>query len=224
MNSELKPTDQFFHTLLKEFLKTAYLLTSQKGSFSVSDFTNSLKRTQDEGLALLSVLKNLHMIRSVTDPPDHFSITEGGKNNLKIVLTGGVFDIVHLGHLKTLKEAKSHGDILFVIIASDETVEANKGRHPLNNQSSRVELLSHIDIVDIVKKGASDRQKFLDIVIKVKPDVIVLGYDQSLSEDKLFKLLSDQGLQNTEIIKLEARIPNEKSSLKFKNLDEHSFE
>ncbi|MFX0122078.1 MAG: adenylyltransferase/cytidyltransferase family protein [Candidatus Hodarchaeota archaeon] len=224
MNSELKPTDQVFYALLKEFLKIAYLLTFQKGSFSASEFANNLKRTQEEGLALLSVLKSLHMIKSVADPPDHYSITEGGKNNLKIVLTGGVFDIVHLGHLKTLKEAKSHGDILFVIVASDETVEANKGRKPLNSQVNRVELLSHIDTVDIVKGGASDPKKFLDIVIKVKPDVIILGYDQALSEEKLSNLLSEHGLQNTEIIKLEAKIPNEKSSLKYKNLDEHSFE
>ncbi|UCG02363.1 MAG: FAD synthase [Candidatus Heimdallarchaeota archaeon] len=224
MNSELKPSDQVFHTLLKEFLKTAYLLTFQKGSFNVSDFAKKIKRTQEEGVALLSVLKSLHMIKSVADKPDHYSITEGGKNNLKVVLTGGVFDIVHLGHLKTLKEAKNYGDILFVIVASDETVEANKGRKPLNSQVNRVELLSHIDIVDFVKKGASDPQKFLDIVFEVKPDVIILGYDQTLSEDKLSKSLTDLGLQNTEIIKLEARIPNEKSSLKFENLDEHSFE
>ncbi|MFW9903599.1 MAG: adenylyltransferase/cytidyltransferase family protein [Candidatus Thorarchaeota archaeon] len=224
MNSELKPTDQVFHTLLKEFLKVAYLLTFQKGSFSVSEFAKDLKRTQNEGVALLSVLKSLYMIKSVINPPDHYSITDGGKNNLRIVLTGGVFDIVHLGHLKTLKEAKKNGDILIVIVASDETVEANKGRKPLNNQDNRVELLSHINFVDIVMKGASDPKKFLDIAINVKPDVIILGYDQTLSEGKLSRLLSEHGLQNTEIVKLEARIPNEKSSLKFKNLDEHSFE
>jgi cytidyltransferase-like protein len=224
MNSELKSTDQDFHTLLKEFLKVAYLLTFQRGSFSISEFSKGLQRTQEEGIALLSVLRSLHMIKSVVDPPDHYSITDGGKNNLRIVLTGGVFDIVHLGHLKTLKEAKKHGDILFVIIASDETVEANKGRKPLNNQDNRVELLSHIDFVDIVLRGASDPKKFLDITINVKPDVIILGYDQTLSEVKLSRLLNEHGLQNTEIIKLEAKIPNEKSSLKFRNLDEHSFE
>ena len=224
MKNESKSTEQVFQLLLKEFLRTAYLLSFEKGSFSVADFTSSLKRTQDEGLALLSVLKSLHMIKSVSDPPEHYSITTGGRNNLKIVLTGGVFDIVHLGHLKTLKEAKSRGDILFVVVASDEIVEANKGRLPLNSQTSRVKLLSHIDIVDIVQEGTSETNKFLDVVLNVKPDVIVLGYDQSLTEARLSKLLSDHGLQNVEIFKLEARIPNEKSSLKFKNLDEHSFE
>lgn len=223
MKSESKSIE-VFQALLKEFLKTACLLTFKKGSFSVADFASSLKRTHDEGVALLSVLKGLHMIKLVSDSLEHYSITTGGRNNLRIVLTGGVFDIVHLGHLKTLKEAKSRGDVLYVVVASDETVEANKGRPPLNSQENRVELLSHIDIVDIVQKGTSDPKKFLDIVIQVKPDVIVLGYDQSLTETELSKLLSDKGLQDIEIVKLDARIPNEKSSLKFKNLDEHSFE
>ncbi|MFX1284429.1 MAG: adenylyltransferase/cytidyltransferase family protein [Promethearchaeota archaeon] len=223
MKSESK-SNEVFQDLLKEFLKTAYLLTCEKESFSVFDFSSSLRRTEDEGKTLLSVLKSLHMVESVSDPPEDYKITIGGINNLKIVLTGGVFDIVHLGHLKTLKEARSLGDVLFVVVASDETVKANKGRPPLNSQSSRVELLKHIDIVDIVEKGTSNPQKFLDIVIKIKPDVIALGYDQSLSEARLSKLLSDNNLQNIEIVKLKARIPKEKSSLKFKNLDKHSFE
>ncbi len=217
-------SNQVFQALLKEFLKTAYLLTLEKGNFDLTDFSYSLKRTQDEAKALLSVLKSLHMIKSVLDPPEKYSITTGGINNLKIVLTGGVFDIVHLGHLKTLEEAKSQGDILIVVVASDDTVNANKGRPPLNSQASRMELLSHLEIVDVVQKGTSDSEKFLDIVIKVKPDVIALGYDQSLTESKLSKILSDNGLQDIDIVKLKEQIPNEKSSLKFRNLDEHSFE
>ncbi len=223
MKSESKSTE-VFQALLKEFLKAAYLLTFRNGSFDVFDFANHLKRTQDEGLALLTVLKGLHMVKSIPNPPKHYTITSGGINNLTIVLTGGAFDIVHLGHLKTLKEAKNRGDILFVVVASDKTIKRNKGRPPLNSQANRIELLSQFDVVDIALKGKSDPKKVLDVVSQVKPDIIAIGYDQSLTEAKLFQLLSDQGLQDIEIVKLRARIPNEKSSLKFKNLDEHSFE
>lgn len=223
MKSKSKSNEDF-QVLLKEFLKTAYLLTFEKGNFDLTDFSYNLKRTQEEAMALLSVLKSLHMVKTVLDPPEHYSITTGGKNNLRIVLTGGVFDIVHLGHLKTLEEAKSQGNILVVVVASDDTVNANKGRPPLNSQASRMELLLQLEMVDVVQKGTSDPEKLLDIVIKVKPDVIALGYDQSLKESKLSKLLSDHGLQDIEIVKLKERIPNEKSSLKFRNLDEHSFE
>ncbi|UCE13593.1 MAG: adenylyltransferase/cytidyltransferase family protein [Candidatus Heimdallarchaeota archaeon] len=215
---------EIFQVLLKEFLKTTYLLTLTKGSFSVDDFSNHLKRTRDEGVALLSVLKSLQMVKTVINPPDHYVITTGGKNNLKLVLTGGVFDIIHLGHIETLKEAKNHGDILVVVVASDETVKRSKGRPPQNSQKNRVELLSHLTVVDIAKKGTSDPAKFLDIVKNIQPDTIAIGYDQSLTETKLSKLLGEHGLQNIEIVKLNARVPNEKSSLKIKNLDEHSFE
>lgn len=223
MKSESKSTE-VFQVLLKEFLKAAYLLTFRNGSFNVFDFANYLKRTQEEALALLSVLKGLHMVRSVPNPPEHYTITAGGRNNLRIVLTGGAFDIVHLGHLKTLREAKSGGDILVVVVASDETIRKNKGRPPLNSQANRIELLSQFNFVDVVLKGKSDPKKVLDVVSEVEPDIIAIGYDQSLTEAKLFQLLSEKGLQNIEIVKLRARIPNEKSSLKFKNLDEHSFE
>lgn len=215
---------EIFQVLLKEFLKTAYLLTLKQGSFSIDDFSNHLKRTQDEGVALLSVLKSLHMVKTVINPAGHYIITTGGRNNFRIVLTGGVFDIIHLGHIETLKEAKSHGDILVVVVASDETVRRSKGRPPQNSQTNRVELLLHLDVVDVAQKGTSDPDKFLDIVKSIQPDTIALGYDQSLTETKLSKLLGDHGLQNIEIIKLKSRVPNEKSSMKIKNLDQYSFE
>ncbi|MFX0174164.1 MAG: adenylyltransferase/cytidyltransferase family protein [Candidatus Hodarchaeota archaeon] len=224
MNKDGSSSTDSYQNLLKEFLKAAYFLTLKEKTFSADEFSKSLNRTVDEGKALLAVLKSMQFIKSVLEPPNHYQITTGGRNNLKIVMTGGVFDIIHLGHLKALKEAKNRGDILVVIIAADETVKSNKGRPPINSQENRKELLSHFDIVDIAEKGSPDPKKFLDIVGIYQPDIIALGYDQSLTEVKLSKLLQDNELNNIEVIRLQANIPNEKTSLKIKNIDEHSFE
>ena len=213
-----------FHTLLKEFLKTAYLLTIKNGSFSNKEFSSRHNRTEEEGKSLLSVLIGLKMIRKVLDPSDHYSITQGGKNNLKIALTGGVFDIIHLGHVNTLKKAKEGADVLVVVVASDEIVEKSKGRPPLNIQQNRMKLLEELLIVDIVAKGDPDSSKFLDSVIEFEPDTIVLGYDQVSTEKMLLKYLEDSNIRQVEIKKLQSHVPNEKSSLKKKKLDKHSFD
>ncbi len=211
-------SEEDYKTLLKTFLKSAYYLTLVKGSFSEKNFSESIKRSEEEGKALLSVLKGMNLVKSVPKSLTHYKISTGGRNNLKIVMTGGAFDILHLGHIRTLKEARKKGDFLIVVVASDNTVEKNKGRPPINSQKKRVELLSHIDLVDLVRKGSSDPAKFLDIVTQYKPDTIVLGYDQALTEEKLSRMLFKHGIQNTEVIRLDTQIPNEKSSLKLRSL------
>jgi len=60
----------------------------------------------------------------------------------KIVLAGGVFDIIHPGHIHTLNAAKALGGILVVAIATDKTAEKMKKRSPLHNQELRRELVS----------------------------------------------------------------------------------
>jgi cytidyltransferase-like protein len=215
---------ELFQTLLKEFLKTAYILTIKNGSFSPKDFSVALNRTEEEGKSLLSVLIGLKLIRRMSDSSNHYSITQGGKNNLKVVLTGGVFDIIHLGHVTTLKTAKKESDILVVVVASDEIVESSKGRPPLNNQGNRMKLLEELMIVDIVAKGDPDSSKFLDSVTEYEPDTIVLGYDQTSTEEMLMKYLENSNNRNIEIKKLKSHVPNEKSSLKKEKLDEHSFD
>ncbi len=223
MNDKLDDAESF-QRLLKDFLKVAYLLSMKSGSFSIDEFRRSLKRTQEETKALISVLRSMGMIEPVNEPIGNFQITMGGKNNLKIVLTGGVFDIVHLGHIKTLSEAKNHGDILLIVVASDKTVERSKGRLPLNSQENRMTLLSHLDVTDLVLKGSPDPLKFMEIIKEFQPDIITLGYDQSLTETKLHNMLAEIGLDHIKVTRLEAHIPDEKSSQKMKHLDEHSFD
>ena len=67
----------------------------------------------------------------------------------KIILCHGTFDILHIGHIRYLKSAKKHGDILFVTITSDAFVLKGPGR-PIFNNNLRSEMLANLDIVDFV--------------------------------------------------------------------------
>jgi glycerol-3-phosphate cytidylyltransferase len=96
------------------------------------------------------------------------------REKIKVVATGGVFDIIHYGHILTLKEAKKLGDVLVVVLATDE-VALRKGRKPLHEQDKRVEMLNAIKYVDIAIKGVD---KMLDTINRIKPDIIAFGYDQ----------------------------------------------
>jgi D-beta-D-heptose 7-phosphate kinase/D-beta-D-heptose 1-phosphate adenosyltransferase len=70
-----------------------------------------------------------------------------------IVLTGGCFDVLHLGHIKFIEAAKKRGDLLFVFVESDEKVRKLKGKNrPINNQDERAEVLAAIQLVDYVIK------------------------------------------------------------------------
>jgi len=70
-----------------------------------------------------------------------------------IVLTGGCFDVLHLGHIKFLEAAKKNGDVLFVFVESDQNVQKTKGKdRPINNQDDRAQVLASIRFVDYVIK------------------------------------------------------------------------
>ncbi|VVB58549.1 FAD synthase [Candidatus Anstonella stagnisolia] len=96
------------------------------------------------------------------------------RNQMKVVLTGGVFDILHIGHLRTLEEAKKYGDVLVVVVASDKTAMREK-RKPMNNAKSRLEMIRALSCVDYALIGVAKKEK---MVKRVGADVIVFGYDQ----------------------------------------------
>ncbi|MCL5435360.1 MAG: adenylyltransferase/cytidyltransferase family protein [Patescibacteria group bacterium] len=93
----------------------------------------------------------------------------------RVVLAGGVFDILHIGHIKFLEAAKKRGDVLFVLLENDENVKKYKGENrPINSQANRALLLSALKPIDYVvllkeMKGNSD---YDNLVINLKPDVI----------------------------------------------------
>ena len=127
----------------------------------------------------------------------------------KIVLAGGVFDIIHPGHIHTLNAAKALGGILVVAIATDKTAKKMKKRSPLHSQELRRELVSCLSMVDKAIVGHED--DIFQTVKEVKPNIIVLGYDQVHQE----KFISDGCKRinlNVEIVRLETPVPHLSSS------------
>ncbi len=102
-----------------------------------------------------------------------------------VVLTGGVFDVIHPGHLHTLTEAKKAGAfahkpvVLVVVVASDENVKKRKGHEPLHTAAERAELVGSLKPVDLAIVGVS---RWQDTLARVGPDVVVFGYDQTPME------------------------------------------
>jgi D-glycero-beta-D-manno-heptose 1-phosphate adenylyltransferase len=98
-----------------------------------------------------------------------------------IVTTNGVFDILHIGHIRYLQEAKKLGDVLIVAINSDSSVKKLKGpKRPLNNEKDRAEALAALECVDYVAIFTeTDPVKFLE---KIKPNFHAKGGDYKISQ------------------------------------------
>jgi FAD synthetase len=99
----------------------------------------------------------------------------------RVVLASGVFDLLHLGHVKFLEEAKKAGGKnaeLIVIIARDSTVQQTKGRKPIMPENQRRALVESLKVVDEAVLGFENFD-IGDVIERIKPDVIALGYDQA---------------------------------------------
>ncbi|MEW6068910.1 MAG: D-glycero-beta-D-manno-heptose 1-phosphate adenylyltransferase [Nitrospirota bacterium] len=99
-------------------------------------------------------------------------LKNGGK---KIVFTNGCFDIIHIGHVRYLKEAKKLGDLLIVGLNSDRSVSAIKPNRPINPQEYRAEVLSSLEMVDYVT--LFNEETPYELIKLLQPDVIVKGGD-----------------------------------------------
>lgn len=115
------------------------------------------------------------------------------------VMATGVFDLLHLGHLYFLKEAKKLGDELVVVVATDKTAKQLK-HIPVTSQDMRVAMVEGLKPVDKAVLGHEDDR--YRIVEELKPDIIALGYDQKHDEERIKKDLKDKGL-NVKVVRLE---------------------
>jgi FAD synthetase len=121
----------------------------------------------------------------------------------KIVLASGVFDLIHLGHVKFLEEAKKAGGKnaeLIVIIARDSTVQETKGRKPIMPESQRRALVESLKVVDEAVLGFENFD-IGNVIDKIKPDVIALGYDQAAMEKQVRDYVDKHGL-NVKVVRV----------------------
>ena len=140
---------------------------------------------------------------------DKKSLTELGRTSLKVVLAGGVFDIIHPGHIHTLNSAKRLGDVLVVVVATENTAQKMKKRKPLHNQEQRRDLVKSLSMVDLCVIGHEG--DIFKTVEQIKPEIIALGYDQIHQE----KFITDGCRKlnlNVKVARLQSPIPEISSS------------
>ncbi len=115
----------------------------------------------------------------------------------KIVLAAGVFDLLHLGHVKFLEEAKRAGgkDVeLVVIVARDKTVEKRKGEKPVMSEDQRRALVESLKVVDEAVLGYEEFD-ISKVIEKIKPDVLAVGHDQGNIEKAVRKAIAERGFR-----------------------------
>ncbi|MDC4212130.1 MAG: FAD synthase [Candidatus Nitrosopumilus limneticus] len=140
---------------------------------------------------------------------DKTTLSEMGRDSLRIVLAGGVFDIIHPGHISTLNAAKALGDVLVVVVATDNTAVKMKKRRPIHNQEQRQELVNSLGVVDLCLIGQEN--DIFKTVNLVRPQIIALGYDQVHQEQFITEGCKKIKL-DAKVARLQSPIPESSSS------------
>ena len=156
-----------------------------------------------------SVVNRLVKI-GLVEKSDPTKLTFIGRDALKVVLVGGVFDLIHPGHIHTLKAAKAEGDVLVVVVARQSTAQRiQKYRKIYHDEKLRKDLVTSLNFVDLALIGKEGT--LYDTVEYVKPNVIALGYDQAHSEKDIAENCKKRNL-NVQVIRLSTPVPGSKSS------------
>jgi len=94
----------------------------------------------------------------------------------RIVFTNGGFNLLHVGHIRSLRDAKSHGDILVVAVNSDSSIKKNKGKdYPVIPEDERLEVLSELESIDLLTVFSDPTVDSL--LLQLKPHVHAKGTD-----------------------------------------------
>jgi len=120
-----------------------------------------------------------------------------------VVLASGVFDLLHLGHVRYLEEAKKAGGEnaeLIVIVARDSTVEKRKGYRPVIPENQRRALVESLKVVDEAILGYEEFD-IGKVIEKIKPDIIAVGHDQDGMEKAVKDYIREKGL-NIKVVRI----------------------
>lgn len=128
---------------------------------------------------------------------------------MKTVLAAGVFDFFHPGHEFFLREAKKLGEKLVVIIARDVNVQRIKNITPTYSEEKRLALVKKSGIADAIFLG-NEGEDFLEIVKKINPDILALGYDQKAPNEFI------KEFTNTKIVQIDAKNAEEWKSSRYR--------
>lgn len=166
------------------------------------DDTMQQKHISHETASIEGLVKNNLVNKDKT-------LTELGRNSLSVVLSGGVFDIIHPGHIHTLNAARALGDVLVVVVATDNTAVKMKKRRPLHNQEQRLDLVNSLSMVDFGLVGQEG--DIFKTVNLVRPQIIALGYDQVHQEKFIVEGCKKINL-DAQVARLQSPVPEISSS------------
>jgi cytidyltransferase-like protein len=175
----------------RALVKAAYIAQLKHGPFAEEEFVDPAKHDTLAKLIHSNWLKEQRLGGKI-----RYSLTESGRSLIRVVLAGGVYDVLHLGHLAALTEAKGLGDVLVVVVATDTTVETLKGRTPVFPQEDRRALVEGLKPVDIAILGYEDVGfGFEQVLAEVKPDIVAFGYDQEKLEKTVTEIIKRHNLK-----------------------------
>jgi rfaE bifunctional protein nucleotidyltransferase chain/domain len=127
------------------------------------------------------------------------------KDVKEMVLIGGCFDVLHLGHTTFLEKAKKQGKTLVIMLEADETIKRLKGENrPINNQQNRAEMLTKLKMVDWVIKMPEMKTNtdYENLVKKIKPAVIAIAKNDEriVQKTKIAKMVKAKLVEIMEVI------------------------
>jgi len=112
--------------------------------------------------------------------------------NKTLITTNGCFDIIHVGHVRYLKQAKQLGDILIIALNTDYSVKQLKGSsRPINNENDRAEILASLNPVDYVI--LFNEETPANLLKSIKPDIHVKGGDYDINTLPESKVIQEAG-------------------------------